>query len=184
MGIWIEYVLLIHAACKWNIFKNSLATCAKSQKNNCEISKLLLRAWRCDARMADEQTFSRAPHASRAFFMSLNSLSGRRDDMSAACKLRVWQFANSSRSIVAKLLFNCLICVGRTKIQNMSPYASLAFEGAMRRTFSMISFALWNVLSFTKYCSHFVINASASSKCRCAMSVWISSWAVVNHSGP
>ena len=50
-------------------------------------------------------------------------------------------------------------------------------------TFWIISMALWNVLSLTKYSSHFVIRANASSKWRCAISVWISSCADVTHSG-
>lgn len=106
----IVYILLMQAACEWNIFRNSLATCARSQKNNCEISKLLRRACRCDARMAAVHTFNRAPHASRALFMSASSFRGRRDDIKAACKLRVWQLDNSSSSTDAKLFFNCFIC--------------------------------------------------------------------------
>lgn len=85
----MKIVLLMQAACEWNIFRYSLATWAKSQKNNCEISKLLRRACRCDARMADEHTFNKAPHASRALLMSASNLSGRRDDIKAACRLRV-----------------------------------------------------------------------------------------------
>lgn len=51
-------------------------------------------------------------------------------------------------------------------------------------TFSIISPALWNVESRTKYSSHFVIMANASSKCRCAIMANISSGAIDNQSGP
>ena len=72
-----------------NAFKNSLATCAKSQKNSCDISKLFRRAWRCDDLIAAVHTFNMVPHASRSLFISASNFSFTRDDINAAYKLRV-----------------------------------------------------------------------------------------------
>lgn len=101
--------LLMQAPWELNAFRNSLATCVKSQKNNCDISKLLLRACLCDVRMADVQTLNRVPHASRALPISANNFNGRRDDISAACKLRLWQLDSSNNNTFDRLFFNCLI---------------------------------------------------------------------------
>lgn len=82
----------------------------RSQKNNCDIPKLLRRAWRCDVRMADEQTCSIKLQACRDFPISTNNFNGRREDINTVLRLRFWPCESSNNNALAKLSFSDFIC--------------------------------------------------------------------------